>query len=67
MNFKELLKESKLTQMQLAERLGKSQKLISKWCLGDCEPQINDLLKIQKILNVDIDVLLHSFQKNKAR
>lgn len=66
MNFKELLKESKLTQMQLADCLGKSQKLVSKWCVGECEPQISDLIKMQKILNVDTNVLLRSFKKNKA-
>jgi len=63
MTFRELLKNKKITQQRLASKIGKSQRLISSWCIGSCEPRINDLLKLHKILQVDLDVLLNSFIK----
>lgn len=59
--FKKLLKEFGFTQKQLALKLGKSQNLISRWCCGTCQPQIEDIIKIQQLLNVDFKLLLHSF------
>ncbi len=59
--FKQLLKDSRLTQLDLAKKIGKSQRLISRWCCGTCQPQIRDLVKVQEVLNIDINDLLNCF------
>lgn len=60
-DFKKLLKESGITQQELANKIGKSQRLISRWCCGSCQPQIVDILKIQQVLNIEFKILLMSF------
>ena len=54
----ECRKEKKLTQAELANKLGITDKAISKWENGRCMPDISILKELCKILNVSINELL---------
>lgn len=62
MNFKQLLKNSGMTQKELAQKLGKTQQLISKWIKGGSSPQPPDTLKLSEILNVSTEEILKCFE-----
>ena len=57
LNLKALRKERKLTQKELAQLLGYSDKTISKWECGASIPTIEILFDIAKILQVSIEDL----------
>ena len=44
--------EKNLTSKWLAERLGKNEATISRWCTNDVQPSLSSLLEIAKILKV---------------
>ncbi len=56
--IKNLRKERKLTQMQLATLLCTSQDTISLWELNKSLPDIESLVKLAKIFDVSTDFLL---------
>ena len=56
--IKELRKEKKLTQTQLAELLFVSQDTISLWELGKSLPDVENLVKMTKLFGVSADYLL---------
>jgi len=56
--LKVVLAEKKKTGKWLAEQLGKDQTTISKWCTNSSQPDIENFMKVAKILNVDINDLL---------
>lgn len=56
--LKELRKEKKLTQTELANYLCTTQDTISLWELGKSYPDIPTLIKICKFFNVTSDYLL---------
>ena len=56
--IKLVLVEKKKTNKWLAEKLGKDQTTSSKWCTNSSQPDINNLMKISKLLDVDISELL---------
>lgn len=56
--IKLVLVEKKKTNKWLAEKLGKDQTTISKWCTNSSQPDINNLMKISKLLDVNISELL---------
>lgn len=51
-------KQKKLTQKQLAEKLGLDHTTISKWESNTYEPDANNLNKLAEILGVSVDYLL---------
>ena len=53
-----LRKENNLIQQDLAEKLGVSNKSISKYERGEREPDFNTLKKLSNIFNVSIDYIL---------
>lgn len=53
-----LRKEKGMTQEELAFELGVSRQSVSKWELGECEPDISKLKEISKLFQVSIDFLL---------
>lgn len=57
-NLTMLCYDKKVTQVELAEAAGCSQKMISKIMLGDCLPSLRVLIGIAKYLDVSIDELL---------
>lgn len=66
-NLMNLRKASKLTQLELAEKLNYSDKAISKWERGESLPDIILLKQIADMYNVSVDYLMteHSFEEAK--
>lgn len=60
-----LRKEKGMTQEDLAFEVGVSRQSVSKWEIGDCEPDISKLKEIGKIFNVSIDYLLNDEDEQK--
>ncbi|NJI71946.1 helix-turn-helix transcriptional regulator [Sphingobacterium kitahiroshimense] len=58
--LKVLLVEKDKTNKWLAERLGKSDVTISRWCSNEVQPSIETLVQIAELLNIDIKELLNS-------
>lgn len=56
--LKELRKEQKLLQKQVATDLGVTQVCIAKWETGNREPSLDMLIKISKYFGVTTDYLL---------
>ncbi len=56
--IRELRKEMKLTQLQLADRMNISDKTVSKWERGLGSPDVSLLPEISGILGVDLESLL---------
>ena len=53
-----LRKEKRLTQLQLAEQLGVSDKAVSKWERGMGCPEVSLLPDLSNIFHVDLEKLL---------
>lgn len=66
-NLMNLRKASKLTQLELAEKLNYSDKAISKWERGESLPDVILLKQIADMYNVSVDYLMqeHSFDDAK--
>ena len=59
--LKVVFAEKKKTNKWLGEQLGKDKTTISKWCTNTCQPDLGNLMKIAKLLEVEwlcIDRLL---------
>jgi len=56
--IKELMKEHKLNQVQLAAKIGLKQNTISAWLLGKKEPCISSLWALADFFDTDIDFLV---------
>ena len=52
-----LRKRQNITQIDMANRVGVKQYVISSWETGRSEPNINQIIKISDILNIPIDYL----------
>ena len=50
-------KENGITQSELSEKLGISDRAISKWENGICLPDVDNMLELCKILNITINDL----------
>lgn len=57
--LKIVLAEEQKSNKWLAEQLGKDQATISKWVTNSSQPDLKDLLRIAKTLNVDVARLLN--------
>ena len=58
--IKVVLTEQDKSGKWLAEKLGKSNCTISKWCSNSVQPDLNTLKEISILLGVDIKDLLYS-------
>lgn len=58
--IKVVLVEKKRTNMWLAEQLGKDPATVSKWCTNTCQPGIETLLDIARVLDVEVGELLRT-------
>lgn len=71
MNFSqkifELRKASGMSQEQLAEKMNVSRQSISKWELGESQPDIDRLPELSKLFNVSIDSLLMSNEIDECK
>ncbi|MFD3019492.1 helix-turn-helix domain-containing protein, partial [Streptococcus agalactiae] len=56
--LKELRKEKKLTQTELASKLNISQKSYSNWETGKSEPNLENVVKLAKLFKTTTDFLL---------
>lgn len=56
--LKVVLAEKKKTNKWLGEQLGKDKTTISKWCTNTCQPDLGSLMKISKLLEVEVTDLL---------
>ena len=52
--IKSVLADKDNTSKWLAEQLGKDKTTISKWCTNTNQPDVESLIKISKLLNVDL-------------
>lgn len=58
--MKIVLAEEQKSNKWLAEQLGKDQATISKWVTNASQPDLKNLLRIAKALNVDVARLLNT-------
>lgn len=56
--IKVVLADRQKTNKWLAEQLGKDPATISKWCTNSCQPSLETLMQIAKLLDVQTDDLL---------
>lgn len=61
--LKSVLAEKQLTGKWLAERIGKSENTVSKWCSNKAQPSLGNLIEIAKNLDIDVKDLLISTKK----
>lgn len=59
MRLKELRKENRITQKELAKTIGYEQTIISMWESGTREPSNETLIKLADFFNVSVDYLLN--------
>ena len=52
--------EKDLSNIWLSEKLGVSQATVSKWMTNFSQPNIETLIKISKLLNVEVSELLRT-------
>lgn len=64
--LKKLRTENKLSQEQLAEKLGLSRQSISKWEQGVSTPDIDNFIKLSELYNIPVDSLLKGKEINDA-
>ena len=57
-NLISLRKEKHLTQQELAEKIGYSDKLVSKWELGKAVPTVDKLMQLASFYNVPLDSIV---------
>ena len=57
-SLKVVLAEKKITNRQLAEKLGKDEATISKWCTNNLQPNLEMLIKIAQVLEVEVQELI---------
>ncbi len=50
--IKDILKENKISQQIMADKLGVNQTTISQWILGKKKPSFDNILEIYKIYNI---------------
>lgn len=64
--IKEVLEEKRLTQIWLAEKLGKSYNMVNSYAKNRRQPSIEVLFKIAEILNIDARELIVSTKNLNA-
>ena len=57
--IKAVLAEQEKTSKWLAEQVGKSACMVSKWCSNSVQPDLKTLDQIPRTLKVDVKVLLN--------
>ena len=56
--LKVVLVEQKRTGKWLAERLGKNEATVSRWCTNESQPSLETLFAVARVLEVDVRELL---------
>lgn len=65
--LKVVLVEQKKTSKWLAEQLGKDPGTISKWCTNSAQPNLEQLFKISKLLNVSVLEIIKDEDKSDTK
>ena len=60
--LKVVMAEKDLSNTWLSERLGVSQATVSKWMTNFSQPNLETLIKISKVLNVDLNELVRPYE-----
>ena len=63
--LKVILAEKKKSNLWLSKQLGCAPTTVSKWCTNSSQPPLETLLKITKLLNVDIKDLIRFEELDK--
>ena len=58
--LKVVMAEKELSNIWLSEKLGVSQATVSKWMTNSSQPNLEMLIKISKVLNVEVSELLRT-------
>ena len=58
--LKVVMAEKDLSNIWLSEKLGVSQATVSKWMTNSSQPNLEMLIKISKVLNVEVSELLRT-------
>lgn len=66
-NLKRRRKEHRLTQEEVASKLGISRQSISKWENGNSYPDIDNLILLSELYGVSVDNLLHGNNINAKK
>ena len=56
--IKAVLADKQRTNKWLAEQLEKDPATVSKWCTNSCQPSLETLVSIAKVLEVDMNELI---------
>ena len=56
--IKVVLADKKRTNKWLAEQLGKDPATVSKWCTNSCQPTLETMMIIAKLLDVEMNDLV---------
>ena len=56
--IKVVLADKKKTNKWLAEQLGRDPATVSKWCTNSCQPTLEMMMKIAKLLDVELNDLV---------
>jgi DNA-binding Xre family transcriptional regulator len=63
--LKVILAEKKKTNLWLSKQLGCAPTTVSKWCTNSSQPPLETLIKITKLLDVDIKELVRFEEVDK--
>ena len=63
--LKSVLAENQLTGKWLAERIGKSENTVSKWCSNKVQPSLENLVALAKVMDIEVRTLLCPSKTNK--
>lgn len=63
--LKVVLVERKRTGKWLAEKLGRNEATVSRWCTNESQPSLETLFTIAKALNVDVRELIIQSQSKE--
>ena len=63
--IKAVLAEKQLTSKCLAERLGKSENTVSRWCSNKVQPSLESLLEVAQILDIDVRMLIFASKEKE--
>ena len=58
--IKVVLADKKRTNKWLAEQLGKDPATVSKWCTNSSQPTLETMMKIAKLLDVELNDLVRT-------
>jgi putative transcriptional regulator len=63
--LKAVLAEQGKTNKWLAEKLGKNETTVSRWCTNETQPTMDTLVEIAQLLGIDVRELINSTLKKQ--